>query len=78
MLLGGHLLGEDGRVLEQDFLRAPLAGDVAPGDTVEVKATVVAPAATGGYRVQLDMVDEGIAWFAGRGGAALEIALTVA
>jgi hypothetical protein len=76
--VGAHLADPDGRVLEHDFLRSPLPGSVAPGQTVDVEVEVPAPSAPGPYRLQLDLVDEGVAWFGTWGSSVLELALDVA
>ena len=75
--LGGHLWGGDGRLHDSDFLRASLPRSVAPGETLEVSCSFDAPSVPGRYRLELDMVDEGIAWFAGRGSASLDVDLLV-
>ncbi len=43
--------------------RALLPHDVAPGGTATVQFVAVAPAQPGSYTLELDMVQEGIAWF---------------
>lgn len=75
VMLGGHLRDAGGALVEQDLFRAPLPRDVAPGETVEVPCSFAAPAVPGSYRVELDLVDEGIAWFGTRGSSALPITL---
>ena len=46
--------------------RNPVTRAVAPGDAIELEATVRAPEAAGVHRLQWDMVDEGTAWFSER------------
>jgi hypothetical protein len=60
--LGGRLVAD--AAPPKDHFRARLPRDVDPGDTVEVMAEVPLPERAGRYRLMLDMVDEGIAWFA--------------
>jgi SAM-dependent methyltransferase len=62
--LGAHLMDGDGRLVEQDFARAALPGDVARDGRASVTLAFTAPAAVGRYTLRLDMVNEGIAWFA--------------
>jgi len=73
--LGGHLRDGSGALVEQDLFRAPLPRDVGPGESVEVPCSFPAPDAPGRYRVELDLVDEGITWFGPRGSSTLAIAL---
>lgn len=75
--VGAHLLDAAGRQIELDFLRAPLPRDVPPGDSVRVAAALQAPPTPGRYVIELDMVDEGIAWFGSRGSATRRVVLDV-
>jgi len=75
--LGGHLLGEDRVSRNHDFLRIPLSRAVPPGESVDLAGAFQAPEEPGRYIVELDMVDEGIAWFGTRGSPTATILLTV-
>jgi SAM-dependent methyltransferase len=73
--LGGRLrLGDEAPV---DYLRVPLARAVPPGESVEIQAEIPAPSRPGRYRLELDMVDEGIVWFGQKGSATFEVELLV-
>lgn len=52
-----------------DGLRTTLPHDVDPGATVRVRARVAAPPRPGRYRLQLEMVHEGVTWFGPQGDA---------
>jgi hypothetical protein len=43
--------------------RRPLPGDVSPGEETRLELRLQAPAESGDYVLELDMVQEGIAWF---------------
>lgn len=73
--LGGHLLSESRELLALDLFRVELPKDVAPGEGVELVCEFDAPKAAGRYVVELDMVDEGIAWFGSSGSPTVEIDL---
>jgi len=77
VLLGGHLRAADGRLLEQDFLRAALPGDVAPGAQAELHLAVPAPDRPGSYVLELDLLVEGLCWFGTRGSGTLSLPLDV-
>ena len=62
--LGAHLLAEDGRTIDHDFARAPLPCDLPRDGRASISLGVTAPAGPGSYVLRLDMVNEGIAWFA--------------
>jgi SAM-dependent methyltransferase len=76
--LGGHLLDERREVLARDHLRTRLPRDVPPGDRLEIRAQVEVPSAPGRYALELDMVDEGIAWFGPLGSPTLPVPFEVA
>jgi ubiquinone/menaquinone biosynthesis C-methylase UbiE len=75
--LGGHLLTESGEATNWDFFRVPLPHSVPPGKTVSVEACFRLPDASGRYRLQLDLVDEGIVWFEAHGSPTIELELIV-
>ncbi len=74
--LGGHLYAS-GALAELDFLRVALPRDVAPGEALELSFAFQAPARPGSYALELDMVDEGIAWFEKRGSRTARVELLV-
>ena len=73
--LGGHLRDADAALLTLDFLRVPLPEDVPPGGRVELPFELRMPERPGRYRLELDMVDEGLEWFAASGSPTLELEL---
>ncbi|MGH2451734.1 MAG: S8 family serine peptidase [Candidatus Limnocylindria bacterium] len=64
-------------VLLWDGERTALAADVAPGVTVQTAVVVDAPREPGTYRLRLDLVREGIAWFSGLGVPAADVTFNV-
>jgi phosphoglycerol transferase MdoB-like AlkP superfamily enzyme len=58
----GHRVPREGR-------RVPIPSEVGSGETVAVVAELAAPPSAGVYRLQWDMVEEGVCWFSQRGGA---------
>jgi hypothetical protein len=63
VLLGLQLLSAEKRMLDAEFHRVPLAGDVAPGSTTAVSIEASLPDAGRAYVLKLDLVDEGVCWF---------------
>jgi SAM-dependent methyltransferase len=77
VMLSGHLLDGEGRIVRHGFFRTPLPRGVAPGETVELVAEVPLPAEGGRQRIRLDLVDENVMWFAQAGSPVLERDLIV-
>jgi SAM-dependent methyltransferase len=75
--LGAHLVAPDGDAPVLDYGRAVLPRDLAPGASEVVTIELRAPDRPGEYRVELDMVREGVAWFSTRDPSSLPVALTV-
>jgi SAM-dependent methyltransferase len=71
--LGNHWLGVDGSLLVNDDGRADLRTSVAPGEEVTMTVVVTAPRRPGDYLLELDMVQEDVAWFAERASPTLRI-----
>jgi hypothetical protein len=60
-------LKPDGSVLTDEDASARIPFDMAPGDTAGLALTVNAPSVPGEYVLELDLVQEGVAWFGARG-----------
>ncbi|MDP6490838.1 MAG: methyltransferase domain-containing protein [Kiritimatiellia bacterium] len=74
--LGAQVLASSGEMINRDFMRVDLPSEMAPGDTIELTATIdtsALPEDAG--RLKLDMVDEQIVWFEDRGSTPLVLPL---
>jgi SAM-dependent methyltransferase len=69
--LANHWLDAGGTTVEQDSGREPLPREVAPGATIDLTLHVPVPARSGRHVLELDLVHEGITWFADRGSSTL-------
>ncbi|HKG12178.1 MAG TPA: hypothetical protein VKB12_02525 [Pyrinomonadaceae bacterium] len=65
--LRGRWLKEDGPVLTGDDASARIPFDMEPGDAAGLALDVRAPTDSGEYVLELDVVQEGVAWFGSRG-----------
>jgi hypothetical protein len=65
--LGYHWTTPTGQNVVWDGARTKLPADLGPGQTVTVQAQVTAPSQGGQYQLRFDLVQEGVAWFSGRG-----------
>ncbi len=68
----------EGSVYVWDGLRTPLPGNVAPGESVTLTASLKAPAGPSTPVVKWDMVQEGATWFSFNGAPTLDVPVTVA
>ncbi|HET6573754.1 MAG TPA: methyltransferase domain-containing protein [Fimbriiglobus sp.] len=75
--LGNHWRDEAGEDLLFDDARVNLPGDVPTGARVVIPITVQAPAKPGRYVLELDMVQEHVAWFATKGGRPAAVSVHV-
>jgi SAM-dependent methyltransferase len=75
--LGAHLLDAAGAQIELDYGRVALSHDLALGQGARLTLSLKAPAQPGRYTVRLDMVNEGVCWFAQQGSPVADVALDV-
>jgi SAM-dependent methyltransferase len=78
--LGAHLHRADSSrtLVDFDWLRAALPQDVAPNQTVRVRATLPPIDEPGDYIAVFDLVIEGKTWFAERESVSVDVPLSVA
>lgn len=74
--LGSRWRDADGRVVLEDQ-RTALTADVLPGASAEMSLRIAAPETSGSYRLEVDMIQEGVGWFAERGSEPAIIKLDV-
>ncbi len=75
--LGAHLYARGGVSAILDYGRVDLLRDLKPGATDVLSIELVAPSEPGDYRVELDMVREGVTWFSSREPSSIAVGLTV-
>ena len=75
--LGNHWLDGAGDLLLRDDERAPLERDLGPMEETEMRLVVNAPADPGEYVLELDMVQEQIAWFGDKGSEVVRIRVNI-
>lgn len=71
LFLANHWLRSDGTAAVPDDGRGPLPFDLAPGEATEVPLVVNAPREPGEYLLEVDVVQEGVAWFGWKGSPTL-------
>jgi SAM-dependent methyltransferase len=77
LFVGNHWLTYDGQMLLRDDVRLVLPHDIAPASVLETNLFCRAPANPGSYLLEVDLVQEAVAWFADRGSPTLKITVDV-
>jgi len=74
---GNRWLKSDGSLLTNMDGRYGLNKDLKPGEETEVPLLVTAPKDPGDYTLEVDLVQEGVAWFSEKGSATAKVKVTV-
>jgi SAM-dependent methyltransferase len=75
--LGAHWCTPAGEPVALDVARAVLPHDLAPGEAARLEIAITAPHAPGSHLLELDLVQQGIAWFKDRGSPAVRLDVDV-
>ena len=65
--LGNHWLDINGQTIVNDDGRAPLNGDLRPGEQSQIFLTINAPLRKGELILEIDLLQEGVSWFGLKG-----------
>ena len=74
VVLGAHLLNLKRETIGRGFVRVYLPRDIEPGETTELEIRLPKSSLTGECLIQLDMVDDRVAWFEQTGSPTLLLA----
>ena len=77
LTIGNRWLRQSGEKVADVDGRTALFDDLVPGAAVELPLTVTAPSEPGIYILQLDAIQEGVAWFGERGSQVLSLKIKV-
>ena len=61
--VGVQLLDSERRLIDREYARHSLPGDVSPGNACVMSVSFSAPEVPGQYAVKIDLVAEGVSWF---------------
>ncbi len=78
IFLSYHLLGQDGALVRWDNVRSAFSPPLLPGAERRVNLAATAPDRVGSYRMDIDIVWEGVTWFGARGNPTRSVLLDVA
>ena len=76
--LGNHWLNQHGHTIAMDDGRTSLTRDVQPGEEIELSVSARVPTRPGNYLLELDLVQESVAWFKDKASPTLKIPVQVA
>ncbi len=77
LTIGNRWLNQSGGKVNDVDGRAALFEDLSPDATVELPLTITAPKQPGMYILQIDAIQEGVAWFGDRGSEILSLKIKV-
>jgi hypothetical protein len=75
--VGNHWLDKDGKQTSEDEGHNGIPRDLKPGEEAEMTLLITAPKQPGDYMLELDMVQEGVAWFGEKGSPTTKLKVTV-
>jgi hypothetical protein len=74
---GNRWLKAGGELVTNMDGRYGISKDLAPGEEVEVPLAITAPKEPGDYLLEIDVVQEGVAWFSDKGSPTAKTKITV-
>ena len=74
---GNRWLKSDGSLLTNMDGRYGINKDLKPGEETEVPLQITAPKDPGDYALEIDLVQEGVAWFSEKGSPTAKVKVTV-
>jgi len=77
LTVGNSWRTQAGAIVNNMDGRVALFEDLAPSETIELPLTITAPNNPGDYILQLDVIQEGVAWFGDRGSEVLSLPVKV-
>lgn len=74
---GSHWMDKDGKYTTEPEGHNGIPKDLRPGEETEMTLQITAPKTPGDWTLELDMVQEGVAWFREMGSSTTKIKVTV-
>jgi hypothetical protein len=75
--VGNRWLDKDGKLTSETEGHNGIPKDLKPGEEAEMTLQITAPKEPGEYTLSLDMVQEGVSWFGGKGSPTTKAKVTV-
>ena len=77
MAVGNRWLKADGSLLTNMDGRYGIGANLAPGEEAEIPLAITAPKDPGEYTLDVDVIQEGVAWFNDKGSPTAKVKITV-
>ena len=77
IMLGNHWLDDAGQMIRMDDGRTQVPNALRPGEKVNLTLEVRTPPEPGSYLLELDLVEEGVAWFKEKGARTLKLPVEI-
>lgn len=74
---GNKWLDKDGKLTSEEEGHSGIPKDLKPGEATDMRLQITAPKTPGEYIMDLDMVQEGVAWFREKGSTTTKLNVTV-
>ncbi|HEY6805347.1 MAG TPA: hypothetical protein VI306_17350 [Pyrinomonadaceae bacterium] len=74
---GNRWLDKDGKRTSETEGHAGITKVIRPGESIDMQLQVTAPKTPGDWTMELDMVQEGVAWFSEKGSPTTKLKVTV-
>ncbi len=75
--VGNHWLDKDGKRTADPEGHNGIPKDLKPGEEAQMTLLITAPSQPGEYTIELDMVQEGVAWFGDKGSPTTKARVTI-
>ena len=75
--VGNRWLDKDGKLTSETEGHNGIIKDLKPGEEIEMPLQITAPKQPGDYTLELDLVQEGVAWFGEKGSPTTKVKVTV-
>jgi len=77
IFLSYHIMDAKGKIITNDGLRTSLPNTIQPSEFADLMMKLKTPNTIGSYKVEIDMINEGTAWFKDKGSKTIIVDMDV-